>query len=166
MRPLPVIIPARAIASRLVGVFLALVAIAPAANGAPPVHGRLGVAEFSGPNGKVIERIATSVLAERGFRVVALESADADELRLAADQLKLGAVVVGRVTVQRRAYSARIIAREGGGAQTLVQATFSARSARTLAKAVERGLWKRFAPALTPPAPRDAQLSKTLDDLR
>jgi hypothetical protein len=45
----------------------------------------------------------------------------------------------------------RIIARGGDSGELLAQATFSARSPRALARAVERGLWKRFGTALSQP---------------
>jgi hypothetical protein len=121
-----------------------------AAQGAP-IRGRVGVASVSGPGAKAVERATANVLAERGFRVVAVDSTDVGGVRAEAEQLKLRAVVVARVTRQKRRHTARIIARSGDAAP-LGQATFSARSPRALVRAVERGLWPRLGHVLAPAA--------------
>jgi hypothetical protein len=164
--PLHPFAPATAIARHLLGLSLALVllATASAAEGGS-LRGRVGVAAFTGPGAAPIERLTGRLLAERRFRVVALDSGDSASLvtlRAAAKQLNLGAVLVGRVDRKGRKQSARIIARSGDSGEILAQATFSARSPRALARAVERGLWKRFGPALSRPrSPRDqAPLAK------
>jgi hypothetical protein len=140
-------------ASRLAGLstLLAILAAATVAQAAP-LRGRVGVAAVSGPGGKEVWSAAAAALKARGFRVVKLYSTDVEEVRVAAEELKLRAVVVARVTRQRRTHVVRIIARDGEDSTTLAQTTFSGRSPGALARAVERGLWQRLGVALAPPA--------------
>jgi hypothetical protein len=58
-------------------------------------------------------------------------------------------VLVGRVTKRGRTLSVRIIVR-GERAERLAAATFYARNAKALGRAVEGGLWKRFGHVLAP----------------
>ena len=117
---------------------------------------RVSVLPFGGKGGPEVQKVATKIVAKHGFQLVSTEQFRATTARLAASvqgaeaikavatELGLVAVVVGKVTVVKKKYSARIVVRDGRDGEVVDETTFVAANRHRLIKIVEKTCWKKL----------------------
>jgi hypothetical protein len=117
---------------------------------------RVAVLPFGGDGGIEVQRAVTRALTRHGHRLISADDfrataaqlapnvEGAEAIRAIAAELKLVAVVMGKVTTSKRRRVARIVVRDGRDGETVEDISFAAHTRHALARAVERDFWKKL----------------------
>jgi hypothetical protein len=135
---------------------LATIPSLPSAAWAAADQPRVAVLPIGGDAGKDVQKAIGKVVSRHGYRLVSTEQFRASAARLAstvegaevvravAADLGLVAVVMGKVTVVKKKRTVVIMVRDGSDGEVAEQATFAGRTRHALARAVEKGMWKKL----------------------
>jgi hypothetical protein len=163
---------ARAALTAATVLLLALVAAPRAALAAPaaaaPADRRLGILPFDGPGAGEVQRAVTAALVARGYRVIPVVDEPGVGVRGVSAELKLAAVIAGRVAVRGKQRGVRVVLRSGETGGILTESVWTAKGPATaLVRMIQQTLWQRMGPMIVRArAPRAMEPGEDLLSLR